>query len=387
MDRINKAAYFVAFFIILQLRLFAGENDRHFSFRSIWIVRSSMISEEEIDKALIFAKKNQFNHVFVQVRGRGDAFYKSSIVPRTYLVRNLLFDPLSYAIQKGHQLGLQVHAWMNVYLLWSSIQNPISQKHLLIQHPEWVDKSLLSELKTEINPEYPNNGNDCKYLSPLVPESQTYLLTVLQEVLENYNCDGLHLDYVRFCDIEYGYNSIGCGKFENEHGVDPLELFTKGNQTLSGTKLDHFRNLWNQYRRDAVTDLIRQCGNLVLSIKPSCILSVAVKPDLEEAKKRYYQEWDRWLAEGLVDYVVPMNYDPSLRKFAHNIDIIHDNIPSKYLPGIVMGIATYNQDALDARDKVRYTKVTGFSGISVFSYDSHKNNLDFFTPVIIDINQ
>ena len=39
------------------------------SIRGLWIVRESMVSREEVDRALSFASESGFNHVFVQVRG------------------------------------------------------------------------------------------------------------------------------------------------------------------------------------------------------------------------------------------------------------------------------------------------------------------------------
>ena len=49
---------------------------------------------------------------------------------------------------------------------------------------------------------------------------------------------------------------------------------------------------------------------------------------------------------------------------------------------VIMGVATYNQDAQSVTDKILLTRLNGFKGVSVFSYDSHKNNLEWFQPVI-----
>ena len=37
---------------------------------------------------------DNYNHLFVQVRGRGDAYYQSNLVPRSHLLKNSNFDPL-----------------------------------------------------------------------------------------------------------------------------------------------------------------------------------------------------------------------------------------------------------------------------------------------------
>ena len=46
--------------------------------------------KRKIDEVLNFAIDNNYNHLFVQIRGRGDAYYKSSLVPRSHLSKILL---------------------------------------------------------------------------------------------------------------------------------------------------------------------------------------------------------------------------------------------------------------------------------------------------------
>ena len=48
--------------------------------KALWIVRDHMTNPDLIDEALGFAENNGFNHIFAQVRGRGDSFYNSKRV-------------------------------------------------------------------------------------------------------------------------------------------------------------------------------------------------------------------------------------------------------------------------------------------------------------------
>ena len=110
-------------------------------------------------------------------------------------------------------------------------------------------------------------------------------------------------------------------------------------------------------------------------------LSAAVKPNLVDARYRWYQEWDKWIQDGIIDFVIPMNYFPEIRDFNNSIQIMKSNLKSDDLSMVIMGVATYNQDAQSAADKILLARLNGFQGISVFSWDSHKNNLDWFQPV------
>lgn len=51
------------------------------SVRGIWVVRHNMTDSIRIDRLLQFANDNEITDLFVQVRGRGDAYFKSDIEP------------------------------------------------------------------------------------------------------------------------------------------------------------------------------------------------------------------------------------------------------------------------------------------------------------------
>ena len=113
----NRAFRVIALFFFLVQSSFAQLSD--LDTRCLWIVRDSMYNEKMINSALVYAYKSGYNIVFVQVRGRGYAYYNSDIVPKHPKVSSD-FDPLEYAVTLGHALGIEVHAWVNSYILWSS---------------------------------------------------------------------------------------------------------------------------------------------------------------------------------------------------------------------------------------------------------------------------
>ena len=54
--------------------------------RGLWVVRTALASPESVDQVVDDAARAGFNALFVQVRGRGDAFYASRVVPRSELL-------------------------------------------------------------------------------------------------------------------------------------------------------------------------------------------------------------------------------------------------------------------------------------------------------------
>ena len=101
-----KLLFLVYSFFFFPQFSFSSNIDSKIEFRAIWVLRSSLVNKDEIDKVLEFAKNNNFNHIFLQVRGRGDAFYNSSFVPKSNLIKPNNFDPLSYALDKSKKLNI-----------------------------------------------------------------------------------------------------------------------------------------------------------------------------------------------------------------------------------------------------------------------------------------
>ncbi len=72
------------------------------------------------------ARDHGFNTLLVQVRGRGDAYFTSSLEPRAAELQRqpASFDPLATVLAEAHEAGLRVHAWVNVNLVSSAADLP-----------------------------------------------------------------------------------------------------------------------------------------------------------------------------------------------------------------------------------------------------------------------
>ncbi|MBA7699450.1 hypothetical protein ES703_108147 [subsurface metagenome] len=368
-----------------------GQELEPLRIKGLWILRESMVDREEIDAALTFARESGFNHVFVQVRGRGDAYYNSLLVPKSPLVRDSRFDPLVYAVTRGHELGLNVHAWVTTYLLWSARTPPETGNHAYHMHPEWLEVDAGGNAHRDIDLGAPRNESfEGIFLSPVHPEVNGYLQAVFTEILLNYNIDGLHLDYCRFADLDYGYNEEGLGVFRSRYGFDPRDINrmqnrSTGNETNQG--LDGKLEVWNDYRRRKVTDLTTALHAVITLSGKEIMLTAAVKPNAKVARHKYYQDWLQWLRDGILDYALPMNYTPELDEYMQNVTIVSDSLSERFRSRVIMGVATYNQDALATAEKIRVARLYGFEAVCVFSYDSHKTNLAHFKPILEMLNR
>src|SRR4030095_180188 len=126
--------------------------------RALWVVRTTLTSPDKIRTMVSAAADNGFNTLIVQVRGRGDAYYKSRFEPRAIELKDHPpdFDPLALTIEEAHKRGLKVHAWLNTSLLANLDALPSDPSHVYNKHPEWlaVPKAVAAELY-EMSPSDP----------------------------------------------------------------------------------------------------------------------------------------------------------------------------------------------------------------------------------------
>lgn len=351
----------------------AGNASGEEPVRGLWVIRHNLKSPESIDSMLQFAAAHGFTDLFVQVRGRGDAYYRSHLEPLAEgLAAN--FDPLAYVLVKARQANLRIHAWINVFYIWSSGDPPMAATHLYHRHPEWII------YPTKYDPQQPDTNMNGRrneeglYLSPLLPEVQQHLQAVVEDILSQYNVHGLHLDYIRFPGYGHEFDPTVRQRFKEKYFIDPIDF--RGDpsgfvQNFGPTGYDLFFSRWGQFLRDGLSEFVKQLSDTVRTRYPEIILSAAVKPDLSRAHWRYYQEWDRWLNENWLDWAVPMNYTPDRRLFLQRIEAIVGAVDASR---VLMGVATYNQPPAQALEKVRLVdeltrRNIPLKGVVLFSYD------------------
>ncbi|MFA5728609.1 MAG: family 10 glycosylhydrolase [Candidatus Neomarinimicrobiota bacterium] len=348
----------------------------------LWVVRDQLYSQEKIETFIDFAVQNEIQDLFVQVRGRGDAFYRSNIVVGNENLNNSSWDPLEYTLNRAHQHGLRVHAWINVFLLWSADQKPKNEKHLLYQHPEWcaVDADGVKDIQRH-SADFNNIGTEGIYLSPLVPEVHEYIIGVIRELAANYALDGVHLDYVRYAKNCYDYHPVGRLRFRQQSGVDPLLLTISDRSLYKGLELAEIDSLtleWDNFRRNAISDLIQNSRKMLKETRPTTLLSAAVKPDPEEARKHFFQDWQSWLKQDWLDFVVLMNYTRDSEQFERILKKCNSN---QRKDKVWVGIGVYNQSRYDAMTKALITLNNQFPNVVFFSFDTFLKDPQYFTTL------
>jgi uncharacterized lipoprotein YddW (UPF0748 family) len=335
--------------------------------RGMWVVRDSLASPRSVHQVIVTAKKYNINALFVQVRGRGDAWYDSQYEPRAEKLAGQPqdFDPLEQMVREGHAAGLQVHAWLNTFLTWSGAHPPKSPMHLWNAHRDWfaLDKNGRCS---------PIGNDSCEgaFLQPSNPAVQQHLVNVFTDVATRYDIDGIQFDYCRYAGTGYDFSNGALTRFR-EHILAQLSdaEISRFDGRLRSDRLAYvhaFGKEWADWRRSQVTSLVAKVSQSVKAAKPFMQVSAAVFPDVHEAYAVRGQDWRRWLKDGLLDAVALMAYDKNTQKVLRQT---REAVAAAGDKLVYTGVGAWRLDAHDVAHKISEIRKTGAAGVNLFSYD------------------
>jgi len=292
--------------------------------RAIWVTRFDYRTRRDVIDIVRNCHSLGLNTILFQVRGNGTAFYRSRLEPWADELGgdDPGFDPLAVACGEAHRLGMAMHAYVNVLPAWRGADPPQNPDQLYNKHPDWFWYDQTGR-RQPLQSFYVS-------LNPCLPQVRRYLVDVFHELVTRYDIDGLHLDYIRFPSEPPASGPAGA-----DYPRDPrtVALFTR----QTHRRPDDDPAIWSRWRTDQVTQLVRQIRTMMHRTKPKLILSAAVGADPDAHRRTYHQDALRWMREGLIDWVMPMNYtsDPGL--FARrNRRFLDARTDARLVPGIMI---------------------------------------------------
>ncbi|HNT65941.1 MAG TPA: family 10 glycosylhydrolase [bacterium] len=311
-----KLFFFGLFFA---LPLTAANNTE---FRATWVITWEIYSSDRnpeqakarIRKILDDHVAANMNAVLWQARQGGTAYYQSSYEPwGNYLGdRYPGFDPLAYAVEQAHLRGLEIHAWVNCF--HTSRMVPGTPAY---EHPEWVCTNQDGAYMT---------SNRC--LSPGIAAVRQYTVDICKEIAENYDVDGIHLDFCRWNEYDEDDMSSIMSEEEELRVLDGMVIEKKQLQkpnSIAGSKPylydsehpysagipDGFSS-WPQWRRWAVTEFMRMLSETLHPLKPWVRISVAALGNYNwggwNGYNSVFQDAALLFNEGYADQLTPMHY-------------------------------------------------------------------------------
>ncbi|MCH2184591.1 family 10 glycosylhydrolase, partial [Myxococcota bacterium] len=282
-----------------------------------------------------------------------------------------------------HERGIRIHGWVNVLSLSARSQSKILEE--LGPEAILVDsrgRSLLDYPEMEVpepDRQFYRMGTRGLYLDAAAPGVADRLTATFVELIETYpTLDGLHLDYIRHpgalpfipgsrfgVGLDFGYGQASQTRFQQETGLagpfrDP--------ENPDPTRLIN-QNAWDDWRRDKVTQLVREIGEATRAVKPDLILSAAVNSYVDRAYLSLSQDWLRWLEDGYIDLALPMAYTLDDRLLRYQVEhFARSAYTDRIWPGL--GIWLFAKRPAGALEQIDITEQAGSSHLVLFSYDS-----------------
>lgn len=330
---------------VLLVGMGAAPTSADTEFRGIWVdaFHPGIKSHAQVTQMVTWAKETGFNALIVQVRKRGDTLYNSSVEPKVKDVASD-YDPMADVISQAHAAGLQVHAWLSIYeVSQESKWYKPGPTHVCTTHPEWL----------MLNKEGNTGFDEGKvYLDPGVPAVQDHIASIVDEIVNRYEVDGIHLDNVRYPGRHGGYNTTSVERFNRQFG--------------RGGRPNDDDSAWCQWRCDQVTGLVQRIHTEVRTAKPNVKVSAAVMmlDDPADAKTAFLQNWDTWARTGSVDILIPMLF---LRedKMAEKAPIA---LRASAGRPMYIGIAGWLLQPQLALKQIEDARQAGAQGVVLFSY-------------------
>jgi uncharacterized lipoprotein YddW (UPF0748 family) len=338
--------------------------------RALWVVRTSLVSADSIERVVALSARYGFNALFVQVRGRGDAYYRSSYEPRAEALMSQPadFDPLGYLLRCAEGSGLQVHAWLNVFYVWSQSRKPRSGLHVIRRSPSWIARDTRDRYQMTTTGKV-----EGVYLCPGNPNVRAHLLKVFAEVAQRYpQLDGIHLDYVRYPYEGYCY-CAGCRARFREAMWERVPEARRAALDRSAARsnplawIQAFPAEWSDWRRDQVNAFVRAFSRQSRYLNPNLILSAAVWPQPELAAKHKLQDWLYWLRSDWLDTVLPMAYDKDTAVVQRQAMRVVSEAQGR---PVIVGVGAWQVSPESTLNKIRAIRRSGARGFSLFSYDA-----------------
>ena len=358
--------------------------------RGVWVVRTSLTSPASVTEMVERTHAAGFNTLLVQVRGRGDAFYRSALEPRSEALAGAAgdFDPLAAVIREAHGRGMKVHAWVVAQLVWGLGPLPADPDHLVNRHPDWLSvPEPLAEALWGADPRDPGfptalhewaQANRTRveglFVDPGHPEVRERLGAVVRDLLLGYDLDGIHLDYLRYSSPEFDYSRRSLERFRDWAGAQvPRGLAASLDDRVRRGDVTAWARenpgLWDSFRETRVTGLLREVRRTMDATAPDAVLSVAVFADPVDAERGRFQDWPSWLTYGDVDALAPMAYTPDDERFADLMRAATEADGDQGGARVWAGVGIYQTTVDGAVRKVDLARASGVAGVVLFSYD------------------
>ncbi len=254
-------------------------------------------------------------------------------------------DPFPEAVKACHTYGIRVHAWIPAMTIEAM--------------PAEAKRKFMAEGRGLVN----SKGGQVEWMNPADRRNQEEIARIAVWIATNSGVDGIHFDYMRYPTEESAMGTADRKNFEKWLGRKvvswPADVKPKG-KLLSQ---------YNEWRAGHITEVVKLVRSKIKAAAPTRIFSVAVYSFGNT--NGVGQDWHSWIHNGLVDYVVPMNYTPEasgLKKMLTRQITASES--AKIVCGIGVTSFEANLNSIQVIEQMKTAVSFKLKGVSLYHLDS-----------------
>lgn len=339
--------------------------------RGVWLTNvasDALFSKENIEAALARCHEYGINTIFVVTWNKAMTMYPSKVMKEltgfemdpVLDPENNGRDPLQEVIDEARKYGIKVIAWFEFGFSSSYKEDG----GILLQlKPQWASLDANGRLTTK---------NGFEWMNALDREVQDFILSLVLEVVNNYEVDGIQGDdRLPAMPSEGGYNPEVIEAYKRDNfGTAPPEYHKDFN--------------WIQWRAEKLNEFMKRLYTEVKLADPDCIVSMS--PSIFPwSKEEYLQDWPAWVNFGYVDMIVPQVYRKDslsyARTLAANIEYVLPEKRHLFVPGVLIRVDGVQPSAELLEFKISQNRRHGLDGEVYFFYEGLATYEELFRKV------
>lgn len=325
--------------------------------RAVWY-RSKETSDEEVRATVEKMKTLGINTIYLETwyNGRFIGYSDNPLIAHSVL--NGSYDAMEGFVRICHENDIEVHAWVENFFV-GTVESQEQTNQALADHfaGRWlIDRQGKNTFY------YGSSNTNFIFLNPYDKEARKLLVDFYREIITKYEVDGIHLDYIRFPELNYGKDDFGYNENivsawqkENNTDVDPATL-----------KNGELHDSWITFRQEIINSFVGEVYGMICDTDPSIWLSAAVYPGIPDIKNDIFQDCENWVQKGYMDELFSMSYG------ADNTYVSNNAAKFVELAGEACfystGISAFGETA-PVSFALQLTEVTGkgADGVAIFS--------------------
>lgn len=348
--------------ILVFIVAFQLSAQQQVEFRATWLTNVDsfvLTSDNSIVEAVNYLSSIGINVIFPVVYNKGYTVYPSAIMDSLFGVKVIPEtgfqnrDFLERLLIEAHRVGIEVIPWFEFGF---SSSYSLNGGHIVARFPHWATKNNQGNLVVK-------NGFD--WLSGINPEVQNYMLSLVMEVIDNYDVDGVQGDdRLPAMPVEGGYDSVTVEIYKAEHSgnTPPINAGDTNWKRWRANKLNEF----HQRMRDSVKS---RGDHIILSSSPT---------PFPWGYDEYLQDSRNWAQNSIVDNIIPQLYRYDLSSYQSTLNQSLTQIrsvnPDIYFAGVLTKAGSYVISPSLLLSKLQLNRNNNVKGECTFFYEALRAN-------------